>query len=223
MGSTLRVLGAGDVQELSVGGRILAVVDADGVVEVLARTGVELVEQLLRADGSLPPPTVYLLTKFLPDPYLGGVSARPYRRGADAAAAVAELGSLASVARATRLVVIWEHQDLLVSVQDPGAAGCPNGVVVLDAAFFDHVLWWYPARFRLPSEHDDATAAVLPEWGEPVRHENATLPAPVMRLLETWREVRGGDVAAELARLEAAGFLASWRSDRDGVGQPVRR
>jgi len=43
--------------------------DADGVDEVLARTGVELLEQLLRADGSLPPPTVYLLTKFLPDPY----------------------------------------------------------------------------------------------------------------------------------------------------------
>jgi hypothetical protein len=198
--------------------------DTDGVVEVLARTGVELAEQLLRADGSLPPPTVYLLTKFLPDPYLGGVAARPYRRGADAAAAVAELGSLASVARATRLVVIWEHQDLLVSLQqDPDAAGYPNGVVVLDAAFFDHVVRWYPARFRLPGDHDDATAVVVPEWGEPVRHVNATLPAPVDRLLETWREVRGGDVAAELARLEAAGFLTSWRSERDGVGQLVRR
>ncbi len=197
--------------------------DTDGVVEVLARTGVELAEQLLRADGSLPPPTVYLLTKFLPDPYLGGVSARPYRRGSDAAAAVAELGSLASVARATRLVVIWEHQDLLVSLQDPRAASCPNGVVVLDAGFFDHVVRWYPARFRLPGEHDEDASVVLPEWGEPVRHENATLPAPVVRLLETWREVRGGDVAAELARLESAGFLTSWRSNCDGVGQPVRR
>ena len=203
--------------------RTLAGMDADGVVEVLARIGVELADQLLRAEGSVPPPTVYLLTKFLPDPYLGGVSARPYRRGEDAAAAVAELGTLASVARATRLVVIWEYQDLLVSLQDPRAASCPNGVVVLDADFFDHVVRWHPARFRLPGEHYDVSAVVLPEWGEPIWHENATLPAPVVRLLETWREVRGGDVAAELARLEAAGFLTSWRSERDGVGQPVRR
>lgn len=129
----------------------------DRMVDMFERTGVGQMEALLRAAGGVPPPTVYLLSRPAPNPYLGNVAVgSSHRLVADAADRVAELGRLPSIAQATRLLVVWECQDLLVSARDPRAADCPNGLVAVDAGLSDHVVRWHPAHLRRVGEHGDA-------------------------------------------------------------------
>ncbi len=86
---------------------------------------VDRIEEAARADadaalreaGGVPPPAVHILAEDLEQPYVGYLTCRPFSRGADAAAAIAELGELPSVLAATRLVVTWEAQDLNVALE----------------------------------------------------------------------------------------------------------
>ncbi|MCW2900398.1 MAG: hypothetical protein JWO67_2663 [Streptosporangiaceae bacterium] len=189
----------------------------DELVDVVESGSVELAKEMLRRSGAVCPPTVHLLLKHLAQPYLGSVATRPFRRGSDAAAAVAALGSLPSVVLATRLVVVWEYSDLCAALDLPGwrEGRYPLGLVVLDADLAEHVVRWHPFHIRTDATVDPIPVAALiwPEWGTVVRHPGVKLPAPIAELLATWRELRRGDVAATRAELEAAGFGVSWVSD----------
>jgi hypothetical protein len=46
----------------------------------------------------------------------GYISVRPYYNGPDAASAIARLGELPAAIAATRVVIVWEHEDLMVSL-----------------------------------------------------------------------------------------------------------
>ncbi|MFB9384434.1 hypothetical protein ACFFTK_14945 [Pseudonocardia petroleophila] len=192
----------------------------DGLVDAVEAGAVELADEMLRRSGAVCPPTVHLLFKHLPQPYIASVTTRPFRRGSDAAAAVAALGLLPSVVHATRLIVVWEYSDLCAALDLPDwrEGRYPLGLVVVDADLAEHVVHWHPFRMRTDAASDPAvpipvTASIWPEWGAEVRHPGGDLPASVAELLAVWRELRRGDVAATRAELEAAGFVVNWVSD----------
>ncbi|OJY47499.1 hypothetical protein [Pseudonocardia sp. 73-21] len=179
----------------------------DELVDAVESGSVELADTMLR-DGAVCPPTVHLLSKHLVQPYLGSVATRPFRRRADAAAAIAGLGQLPAVATATRLVVVWEYGDLCTALDLPDereGGGFPRGLVVLDADLSEHVVRWHP--FAL---HADGSGRPKPRWGPVVRHPGVWLPEPVAELLAVWRELRRGDIATARAELEADGFVVTW-------------
>lgn len=192
----------------------------DGLVDAVESGSVELVEKMLTDSGRVCPPTVHVLSKHLPQRYLGSVATRSFRRGADAGAAVAAMGLLPSVVPATRLVVVWEYSDLCAALDLPGwrDGRYPLGIVVLDADLAEHVVRWHPFRMRTdapsgPAALIPASARLWPEWGPAARHPGGVLPAPVGELLAVWRELRRGDVAKTRAELEAAGFVVNWVSE----------
>lgn len=192
----------------------------DGLVDAVESGSVELAEKMLTDSGRVCSPTVHVLSKHLPQPYLGSVATRPFRRGPDARSAVAALGLLPSVLPATRLVVVWEYSDLCAALDLPGwqDGRYPLGLVVLDADLAEHLVRWHPFRMRTdalsnPAVPIPAGARVWPEWGPAVRHPGGVLPAPVAELLVVWRELRRGDIAETRAELETAGFVVNWVSE----------
>ncbi len=192
----------------------------NGLVDAVESGSVELAEEMLSSVGQVRPPTVHMLSKHLPQPYMGSVVTRPFRPGADAASAVAALGLLPSVVPATRLVVVWEYSDLCAAMDLPGwrDGRYPLGLVVLDADLAEHVVRWHPFWMRTDalagqSAQLPAGARVWPEWGAVVRHPRAELPGPVAELLAVWRALPGGDVAQTRGQLEAAGFVVNWVSE----------
>jgi hypothetical protein len=176
----------------------------DALVDAVESGSVDLADAAVRGDGAVPPPAVHLLHKHVRQPYVGSVAARPFQRGADAAAAVTALGLLPSVVLATRVVVVWEYSDLCAALDLPGEP-FPLGLVVLDADLMEHVVRWHPFQLR--------GDPVRPEWGPVVRHPGAQLPAPVAELLALWRELRRQDIAVTRAELEGAGFVVTWAAD----------
>lgn len=179
------------------------------LVDAVESGSVELADTMLR-DGAVCLPTVHLLSKHLAQPYLGSVATRPFRRGADAATAVAALGQLPAVVTATRLVVVWEYGDMCTALglPDERVGRLPRGLVVLDADLSRHVVRWHPFTLRA-----NGLGRPAPTWGTPVRHPAGWLPEPVSELLAVWRELRRGDIAAVRAELESAGFVVTWAAD----------
>jgi hypothetical protein len=185
---------------------------AQDIVDALMDAARQGTEAALRAGGALMRPQVHLLREELDQPYLGYVSSRPFYRGRDVVTALRGLGEVGSLTRASRLVVAWEHQDLCVALELPGAEDEPNGHVALDVhRDAGHVLRWLPFRLHAGPTRDDGCPTVFPEWGEPVRYPDVALPVPVSALLAAWRAPRewtGAERAAVLERLEQSGSSA---------------
>ena len=178
-------------------------------IEDAARHGIEA---QLRADGGVMPPTVFIVVEDFDQPFVGQLSCRRFYPGADAAAAVMTMGVLPAVMAATRLVVVWEAQDLNVALEAPvdpdGSALC-----VLDAPLADpSVLRRHPMRLR--HVHPGRSMAVVPEWGTPDRLHSPVLPGPIEQLLYVWREgweLSTGEVVNDVTiRLETAGYRMAW-------------
>ena len=164
-------------------------------------------DDLLRETGGVHPPTVHILAEDLEQPYVAYVTCRPFYRGADAAAAVAELGLLPSALAATRLLVTWEAEDLNVALEIPPD---PDGtaLVVLDASLTEQVIHWYPLRLRPGGRGEHAV--VVAEWGPPVQLPDPPLPGPVAVLLAVWRQWHDADLNETVIRLESAGHRVRW-------------
>ena len=192
----------------------------DGLVDAVESGAVELADEMLRRSGAVCPPTVHMLFKHLPQPYLGSVATRPFRRGNDAAGAAAALGLLPSVVHATRLVVVWEYSDLCAALDLPDwqQGRYPLGLVVLDADLAEHVVRWHPFRMRTDATSDPAvpvpaSASIWPEWGTVVRHPDVELPG---RSLSCWR--CGGSCGAPTSPRPAR----SWRrAGSSSTGSPI--
>jgi hypothetical protein len=174
-------------------------------VDAIARAAVATVDQLLRATGEVRPPTMHILCEDMDQPYVGYLTCRPFRRGADAEAAIAEMGSLASAVTATRLVVTWEHQDLMVALDRPGDH--PNAVVIVDADLSgEYTLTWNP--FTIDFGRCGVATAV--EWGESACFPDASLPEPLIVLLTVWRKTAPPDLESTVVQLETAGHRMRW-------------
>lgn len=173
-------------------------------IEHAAREGMDAG---LRAGGAVLPPAVHLLAEDLDQPYVGYLTCRPFYRGADAAAAIVELGELPSVLAVTRLAVTWEAYDLTVALQVP-ADPDTLALVVLDATLTEHAIRWCP--FRLHAGTGRYGDMVVPEWGPPALLRDPPLPGPVEQLLTVWRQWRAGDLDETITRLETAGHRMRW-------------
>jgi len=190
-------------------GQVTGVDEVVDHIEDAARYGIEA---QLRADGGVMAPTVFILLEDLEQPFMGQLSCRRFYSGADAAAAVMTMGVLPAVMAATRLVVVWEAQDLNVALEAPvdpdGSALC-----VLDAPLVPpSVLRRHPMRLRhaVPG----GSLVIVPEWGTPDRLHSPVLPDSIEQLLHVWREgweLSTGEVVNDMTiRLETAGYRMAW-------------
>ncbi len=176
----------------------------------------------LRAGGALMPPQVHLLVEHDDEPYLGYVSCRPFYRGNDVVRARALMGVAGSLTGASRLLVVWEHQDLCTALELPGAQAQPYGQVVVDATRDGrHVLRWRPFRLRVAGLTAIGLPSMAAEWGELVLHPDVTLPNPVAALLAAWRRPQvwtNAERADALVHLEESGYRMRW-VERSGGAQ----
>ena len=196
------------------------VAEVQHVVDTIVEATRHGTEAALRAGGALMRPQMHLLAEDQQPPYLGYLSCRPFYRGNDVVEAMATMGIAASLADASRLVAVWEHQDLCVALQRRGAEEEPNGLVALDAnRDGGHVLRWRPLRMHLGPTTSVGLPTVVPEWGQEVRHPDVQLPNPVAALLAVWREPRawtGSERDDALAYLEGSGYQVRWMGRSGG-------
>lgn len=205
-------------------------------VDALDDAAVAATDAVARDGLGVAPPTVHVLVDGLDQPYVGHLGCRPFYRGRDAHAAVAVMGLFASMLDGARLVICYEHADMALAWQDPGADTAPTGQVVIDAARHPdqdldggHVIRWHPLRFTDPT--DPTRTGVAPgqslrvQWGPPARHPGGRLPAAVAQLLEVWRQPRSWDDDREFLRVmagfEQGGYTLRWVQRPEGeTGQP---
>jgi hypothetical protein len=165
-------------------------------------------------------PQVHLLVEHMDEPYLGYLSCRPFYRGNDVVKAMGMMGVAGSLTAASRLLVVWEHQDLCTALQLPGAESEPYGHVVVDAQRSGrHVLRWRPFRLHVGPPNPLGLPTVAAEWGEPAFHPDAQLPTPVAALLAAWRAPQvwtSAERANALAYLEESGYRMRWVSRSGG-------
>lgn len=197
-----------------------AVAEVQNVVDTIVEATRHGTEAALRAGGALMRPQMHLLAEDEQPPYLGYLSCRPFYRGNDVVEAIGTMGVAASLADASRLVVVWEHQDLCVALQRRGVEDEPSGLVALDAnRDGGHVLRWQPFRMHLGPTTSVGLPTIIPEWGQEARHPDVQLPSPVAALLAVWREPRAWtdrDRDDALAYLEGSGYQIRWVRRSDG-------
>jgi tetratricopeptide (TPR) repeat protein len=154
----------------------------------------------LRETATVPQPQVHLFTGDPGPAYAGCVVAREFDRGDDAAWAIRGLGYPPSTLPASRVLIVWEHADLLISLN----ARQPlekRALAFLDATINDYSVTWYPFEVLAGS---DSTAGV--RWGEPHTADRPALPRPIIEVLDIWREFLPDDFAATVGDLEEGGY-----------------
>jgi hypothetical protein len=172
-------------------------------------------DQLLRDHGLVQPPTVHMLMEGTTLPYQGFITSRPFRRGSDAELAIAALGLLPSVLKATTVVITWEHADLYTALNMPGNRGFPTALAVVDASLDAeefgapaprHALRLYPFDLQVGPLNRDGVPTGIPRWYRPEHYPDGVLAEPIVRLLELWRAQRDHDLAATVAELRQWGY-----------------
>ena len=201
-------------------------VSARLIVETLMDGARQGTEAALIVGGALMRPQVHVFREELEQPLLAYVSSRPFYRGRDVVTAFRGMGEFASLTGASRLLVMWEHQDLCTALEQPGAADEPYGHVALDVhRDGGHELHWLPFRLHDGPPGPGGCPTFLPEWGEPEWHRDVALPHPVTVLLDTWRAPRfwdGVERAEVLVLLEEAGYRMRWvaRDEEASAARP---
>lgn len=185
----------------------------DGWVTRLEDAAVSTADSSLRRDGTVPPLTVHVLCEYADPSYFGLLICRPCEPGSDAAVAIASMGVLPGVLAADRVVVCWEHVEVSVALEVPGARALVPGIVVVDARRTGHEVRFHPVRLSPGPNGGPAVPVVLPEWGPVSRRLEGELPEPVARLLRVWRTEQPcsqAEVARVLSSLESAGYGLRW-------------
>jgi hypothetical protein len=143
--------------------------------------------------GLAPPPQVFVFSR-LGEPaegLVGQITCRPYRRGADAADAIAGLGLVAAAVGGTDLLVFWEEYDLRTSLYGP-SEDHPNGFAVLQVTWESHFLAWFPFTTTVLGWRGNGLPEVQIVRGEPSENvEGVQLHDPIHRLLDAWRTATG--------------------------------
>lgn len=139
--------------------------------------------------GLAPPPQVFVFNR-LGEPaegLVGQVTCRPYRRGSDAADAIAGLGGVAAAVGGTDLLVFWEECDLRTSLYGP-SEDHPNGLAILQVTWETHFLTWFPFTTNVVGWRGNGLPEVQIVPDEPSENvEGVRLPDPIHRLLDVWR------------------------------------
>src|SRR5262249_38182496 len=154
----------------------------------------------LYGSGCVPRPQVHMFAEDLPVQYIGFVICRRFFRGQDATVAIGDFGILPSVMRENRLMVLWGRVDPALALDQP--APSPMGLMLVDARFGGHTLHHYPFDPVPTGQVVNGVPTIELQWKPPQRFENAGLPNPVNRLLQTWREPRDQNMKKTARALE---------------------
>lgn len=170
-------------------------------VDELEQLAVDMTAAMLAEGAWVPPPTVHLLCSELPRlPYVGYMRSRPFYRGEDAHRGIVGLGWVASMAHASRLVIVWEQADLSVALGR--LTPLPSGLVVVDVPRDgEHEVRWHSMDIVETGDSPDGLPTASPEWGPKQRVPGGRLPEPIVDLLALWREERTWTHPRELADL----------------------
>ncbi|GAB1817654.1 hypothetical protein [Herbidospora sp. RD11066] len=179
------------------------------IVEKLPNILLKAVDAQIRAGGGGLRPQVHILAEDMNAAYVGYVECRPFYRGADAASALANLGVLPSVFKATRLFVVWEDHDIRTALEIQGEH-INQGIAILDARFNGHTLRWHPFSAVGRQVNGGREISVDLTWGTPAHYENVRLLAPFEALLRVWRELRDDDLERTAVLLQKAGYVLNW-------------
>lgn len=175
----------------------------------LPRILIEASKAELYATGAVPRPQVHMLAEDMPSSYIGFVTCRRFYRGHDTVVAIGDLGTLPSVMKMTRLMVLWESCDLATALeQEKGPF--PMGLMLVDARLNQHTLHQYPFEPVPTGQVVDGVPTIRLQWETPQRSENARLPDPITRLLSTWRELRDDEIQKTAIALERSGYELHW-------------
>jgi CHAT domain-containing protein len=150
-------------------------------------------------DTAMVPPQVHLFTDDPSPSYAGCVITRDFDPGEDAAWAIRGLGYPPSTLPASRMLIVWEHADLLISLNAPQPVE-KRALVILDATIDDYRVTWYPFQV---SAGPESPAGV--RWDEP-RTSRLGLPEPIIEVLDIWRDFLPEDFAATVSELERDGY-----------------
>lgn len=177
--------------------------DIEGVVRAVEESIVIASTDIIMV-GVNPRPQVHLFFDDQDQPYVGYVVCRFYRRGTDAAAAIAGMGRVPGILLANRVIVAWEEADLRASLDGPGDH--PTALVTTHATLTDHVLTWRPFDAEFGSVGRAGVPTCHPRWGAVSQHTDVGLPQPIDALLAEWRSFRSGDINATLLEMERQGY-----------------
>ncbi|TDD85400.1 CHAT domain-containing protein [Actinomadura rubrisoli] len=132
--------------------------------------------------------------------YAGCVVAREFDRGDDAAWAVRGLGYPPSTLPASRVLIVWEQADLLISLDAPDLVE-GRALMFLDAAVDDYSVTRYPFEVMTGSGSSSDI-----RWGEPHTAERPALPGLIIEVLDIWRDFLPDDFVATVEELEEGGY-----------------
>ncbi|TYB44980.1 hypothetical protein [Actinomadura chibensis] len=179
------------------------------ITSELPRVLIEASKAELHSTGAIPRPQVHMLAEDMEHSYIGFVICRMFYRGQDAVTAIGDLGTLPSVLKMTRLMILWEDLDLLTAlnqVTDPGS----RALVLLDAQFDRHTLHRHPFEAVPTGQVVNGVPTVSLRWETPQRFHDGPLPEAINRLLRTWRELREDDMQETAMALQRSGYELNW-------------
>ncbi|CPW42266.1 Uncharacterised protein [Mycobacteroides abscessus subsp. bolletii] len=201
-------------------------------VATLKATMVQAAKESSLPRGVLPRPQIFVLQEGQDPALLGYAICRPYKRGADAAAAIAGLGHLASAMPGDHLLVFWEEADIRASLLGP-SDDHPNGLAVLEASRSgqapQNTLSWHPFDFDVMGYERGGLPRLNIRWQQTSVSRNPPLLGPIEHLLATWRrsEIANADVAAQaIQTAQDSGYEIALtkrtpgRARRDNARQP---
>lgn len=185
------------------------------LVDVAVGAGLAGGEAMLRESGLCAPPSVYMICEEGESPLLGTVTSRRFYRGEDAARAVSAMGVLPGVLGVTRLVVVWENDDLCTALElSEPAEEFATGFVAVEAWRGGHVVRWHPFTpvAGLPGSIGPDWPTVIPDWGPEQRRPGAGLPEPVAALLANWHAQTSdpAETPAVAEAMKSAGYRVCW-------------
>ena len=170
------------------------------VVPAISQAVLSAAAQVMESTGVLPRPQVHMFVDDPDQPYAGYVETRDFYQGEDAARAISGLGYPPSALPASRVLMVWEHADLLTALGLPQPVH-ESALVFLDATVDDHRIDWYPYT-AAPGSRSRLDVS----WGEPRTLHRPTLPAPVAEALAIWRRFIPEDFEAIVAALRHNGY-----------------
>lgn len=177
----------------------------------LAESSIAATESNLVRLGAVFPPTLLALQD---DRLIGMVTMRPAYRGADGAAAVGEMSTLAAAARATDVVLTWENLDLHVLCGgEPGSL--PLAVHVCWATRESHILATFPFKAEVVVKRRKST--VLPTWSAPDWDDKETqIPPVIARAFDfCWQPLDGAAGDGTSTTEESIAAAAAWLRSHD--------
>ncbi|MFE9748208.1 hypothetical protein ACFYOT_25160 [Saccharothrix saharensis] len=167
-------------------------------------------KETLYRTGELPRPQVHMLAEDMDNPYIGYSVCRRFYRGTDCVTAIADLGRVPSTMKMTRLMVMWERADLAVALEETDHP-TDYALMLVDASLAGHTFHEHP--FHLVPTGDlnaDGVPALHVEWDQPTRHDDAPLPEPIARLLDTWRAFDPVDWQQTVVAQQEKGYAFFW-------------